>query len=241
MFSSTAALLAEVRRQLAKDMNCREEDFRRDGTVFCEAALHPERRLFDRQQPYAEAATMGNGIVVSAEAAILPRLKTALKDLSRDDLFASPWFSGHSLYYLPDCRILRPLPCPAGFRLHWAEGSSIVQLYRHPGFHNAIQYDRNHPRPDTLVIYADNADGIAGMAGASADSATMWQIGIDVEPRHRRSGLAGCLVSRLAAAILERDIVPYYGTASSNIPSQATAHRSGFRPAWMCTYRNTLT
>jgi hypothetical protein len=37
---------------------------------------------------------------------------------------------------------------------------------------------------------------------------------------------------------MECGAVPYYGTASSNIPSQSVAFRSGFMPAWMCNYKN---
>jgi predicted GNAT family acetyltransferase len=78
------------------------------------------------------------------------------------------------------------------------------------------------------------------MAGASADCENMWQIGIDVLPPFRGKGLASCLVSRLAALILKRGIVPFYCTGSFNIPSQLVAYRSGFFPAWMCTYRHAL-
>lgn len=99
-------------------------------------------------------------------------------------------------------------------------------------------YDKNHPRPDILAMYAMKQNKIVGMAGASIDSKTMWQIGIDVLPPYRNAGLASCLVSNLAVMIMEQGIVPYYGTASSNIPSQAVAHRSGFMPTWMCTYKN---
>jgi len=71
------------------------------------------------------------------------------------------------------------------------------------------------------------------MAGASADCDTMWQIGIDVLPDYRRRGIASSLVSRLAAEILARDIVPFYCCAWSNLGSARNAIRSGFRPAWV--------
>ena len=70
------------------------------------------------------------------------------------------------------------------------------------------------------------------MAGASADSDTMWQIGINVEPGARRRGLATVLVSLLKDEILDRGILPYYGTAMSHIGSLRVAVGSGFIPAW---------
>ncbi|QAT60359.1 hypothetical protein EQM13_01615 [Acidilutibacter cellobiosedens] len=76
------------------------------------------------------------------------------------------------------------------------------------------------------------------IAGASADSNLMWQIGIDVLPQFRNKGLVTSLVSNLAIMIMERGTIPYYGTASSNIASQSVAYRSGFTPTWMCSYKN---
>lgn len=78
------------------------------------------------------------------------------------------------------------------------------------------------------------------MAGASADSSMLWQIGVDVLPQYRNKGLATSLVSNLAIMIMEQGIVPYYGVSSTNIASQCVAYRSGFIPAWMCTYKNTF-
>ena len=61
----------------------------------------------------------------------------------------------------------------------------------------------------------------------------MWQIGIDVLPAYRRQGIASALTSRLALAILERDKIPFYCAAWSNLRSVRNALRCGFRPAWV--------
>jgi predicted GNAT family acetyltransferase len=74
------------------------------------------------------------------------------------------------------------------------------------------------------------------MAGASADCAELWQIGIDVLPEYRGKGIAAALVSKLAIEILKRGKVPYYGTSPCNIASQSVAHRAGFKPAWACAF-----
>ena len=233
-----AKILEIVRQQLALDMNCKAQDFLCDGIVFCESGINEGRRMFERQTPYLEIATMGKGIVVSADPEILLKIKPFIEEKSREDLFFNPFIYGHSLYYIPDCKSDSTLQCPGGFTYHIKEGQEIHELYEIPGFGNAIQYDKNHARPDGLVIYAMKGDEIVGMAGASIDSQTMCQIGIDVIPAFRGVGLAAYLVRKLTEMILERGVVPYYGTASSNIPSQAVAYRSGFIPAWMCTYKN---
>ena len=155
-------------------------------------------------------------------------------------MFAAPFLYGHSLYYIPDPTRIEWLACPTGFQCSSKEGKEIHELYLTAGFENAIQYDQNHPRPDVIALCATYGGEIAAVAGASQDCALMWQIGIDVLPKYRYRGLAAFLVSNLTLTILERGIVPYYGTASSNIPSQAVAHRAGLMPAWMCSYHNIL-
>lgn len=233
-------MLEIVRQQLSVDYNCSPEDFINDGIIFCQSKLNEGRRMFERQNPYIEIATMGKGIVVSGDADVLEKVKPGLKDKSRDDIFFAPFVYGHSLYYIPDCKVMKKLPYPEGFTYYIKEGEEIHQLYEVPGFNNAIQYDKDHPRPDILAVYAMKDDEIVAMAGASIDSKIMWQIGIDVLPAFRNAGLASSLVSNLAIMIMERGAVPYYGTASSNIASQAVAYRSGFMSAWMCTYKNTI-
>jgi hypothetical protein len=232
--------LAIARKQLSIDMNCDAEDFARDGIIFCEAALNPGRRLFDRQSPFLEIATLGRSTVVSADREIMPGVKKALENKTRDDIFASPFIYGHSLNYVPDCTRIQKFRLPDGFDFHVKEGREIYELYATEGFENAIQYDVNHPRPDTLVTYATYNGMIIAMAGACIDSPLMWQIGIDVLPEFRNLGLAASLVSHLGIMIMERGVVPYYSTASSNIASQSVAYSSGFIPAWMCSYRNTF-
>lgn len=75
------------------------------------------------------------------------------------------------------------------------------------------------------------------MAGASADCEMLWQIGIDVLPTYRDLGIAAALTNHLALEVLNRNKIPYYGTASSNLASQRVAHRAGYKPVWVCAYR----
>ncbi len=233
-------MLQIVRGQLAFDLNCDPGDFVRDGIVFREASPGKGIWLDERQTPHLRVATMGRGIVVSAAASTLEKVRPILENRFRDDLFSAPFLFGHSLYYIPDSGQMNEPPCPEGITLEVREGNEIPALYAYPGFDNAIRYDSHHPRPDALALCAVHGGEIVGIAGACADSRILWQIGIDVKRDFRGHGLAACLVSRLANRILQRGIVPFYGTASSNIASQAVAHRCGFSPAWMCNYKHTL-
>lgn len=86
--------------------------------------------------------------------------------------------------------------------------------------------------PDMLGVAAMKGGMILGMAGASADSPLMWQIGIDVLPQARGQGVAAMLVSLIRNDVLAAGHLPYYGTSISHLASQRVALRSGFLPAW---------
>ncbi|WP_240837720.1 GNAT family N-acetyltransferase [Acidaminobacter sp. JC074] len=227
-----------VKKQLALDMNCLVSDFDGDETRYCEARLNEGRRLFDRQEPFLEVVTMGKSVVVSADKAIIDYIKPALQSKSRDDIFNAPFLYGQSIYYIPDPKKLKRYKSHRKFDFIEKRNAEIHELYKLSGFENALMYNPNHPRPDVIALCALHNDVIVAIAGASADSEAMWQIGIDVLPKYRNLGLATALVSDLAIKIIEEGRVPYYGTASSNIASQAVAFKSGFIPTWMCSYKN---
>lgn len=100
-----------------------------------------------------------------------------------------------------------------------------------PQWGNALCMERKEL--DVIAAGAYDKGKLVALAGASADCSTMWQIGVDVLPEYRRQGLASALTSRLADEILNKEIVPFYCCAWSNIGSIRNAVTSGFRPAWV--------
>lgn len=86
--------------------------------------------------------------------------------------------------------------------------------------------------PDMLGISASQAGELLAMAGASADSPHLWQIGIDVLAHARSRGIAQMLVGLIRNDILAAGKLPYYGTSISHLASQRVALGAGFRPAW---------
>lgn len=232
-------MLTIVQRQLAIELNCTVADLNgeKDSFVFVEAKENPGRIPFPRGKQYFGMLTMGRAIIVSATPARLEYAREHLAGKSRDDAFEMPFISGHSMWYLPDLDHFQPLSAPDGFLYEIVEKNEISKLHEAKGFTNAIQYDLNHPLQSVLVTVARQGDAIVGMAGAWAHCSRMWPIGIDVLPEYRNNGLAAYLVNALAFEIIKRDIVPYYGTSSSNIASQKVAHRAGFMPAWMSDHK----
>ncbi len=87
--------------------------------------------------------------------------------------------------------------------------------------------------PDVLAVAAIIDHEIVGMAGASADSPSFWQIGINVNKGYEGRHIASGLVSMLKADILQKGNVPYYGTSFSNLASQHVAAKAGFEVAWV--------
>lgn len=83
-----------------------------------------------------------------------------------------------------------------------------------------------------LGVAAMKDGRILGMAGASADSPHMWQIGINVLPEARGQGIAAMLVSLLRNDVLAAGKLPFYGTSISHLESQLVALRAGFLPTW---------
>lgn len=100
-----------------------------------------------------------------------------------------------------------------------------------PEWSNALCNDRKHL--DVLGVGAYDGNILVGLAACSADCKDMWQIGVDVLPKYRRQGIASVLTSTLTKEIINRDKVPFYCTAWSNIRSVRNAIKSGFVPAWV--------
>ncbi len=131
-------------------------------------------------------------------------------------------------YFLPDLDRLQRLPCPYPTRVLTQE--EFAELYL-PQWSNALCEKRRER--DVLAVGAYDGGALIGLAGASADCETMYQIGIDVLPAYRQRGVAAALTSALALAILDCGRVPFYCAAWSNLPSVRNALRSGFAPAWV--------
>ena len=101
-------------------------------------------------------------------------------------------------YYLPVPELIIPQECP--YRLSVMEKPDFEKYYS-PRFGNAICAE--HAERDVLAVGAFDGSELVGLAGASADCGSMWQIGVDVLPEYRRRGIASAVTSRLAREIMD--------------------------------------
>lgn len=238
---------AIARRQLALEFGVRPEDFIRPGITFTTPARRPGARGTIREGPALLIACMGNSLVVAAEGELrelaeqlarevnglhrmvefpaLKRLDAALVRQGR-----SLWGTEH--FFLPGGP-LREIPLPGEFTYRWYDPESVKAFYPNRRFRMALGAEPNPDRPDVIALAAMEGERIAGVAGASADTDTMWQVGIDVEPDYWGRGLGTALVSALCREIEKKGKLPFYGTAVGNLASQAIAVACGLAPAWI--------
>ncbi len=231
-------MMATVYRQLALDYNCQPEDFTKSGIFFTEAKMQPGRREMPFVAPRLEVITMGNSTVINASKSVMPYVKRKFKNKSSYEILTDKLVYGANPYYLPDIERIKPIENTAcSFALL---DKDLHDLYKNKGFPNALQYDPNSARPEVLAAVAYDQEQIVGIACASADSQTMWQIGVDVCPAYRGNGIAVKLVNMLTIESLARGTVPYYTTDIANLGSQKVAVKSGYLPTWTHCFRNRL-
>lgn len=117
----------------------------------------------------------------------------------------------------------------------------IFSLRGLQGFDNSLAFDDRGHTPTKAACLARNADMITGVSGAAPVSPEgLWEVGVDVLPEYRNSGMGTYLVAKLTRELLKRDMVPFYSASVTNIGSQMVASRCGYIPAWVDTYGTVL-
>ena len=232
--------------QLAVDYNAQREDFIKKGVTITQAADLPGRRHYADGVPFFQMATTGKGVVIAAHESLHGALAA----------WAAQAAEPHRLFEYPKLRSLEDLLLPQGWRLmgvhhmflpgrefsaalpeafsyQWYDRETVKAFYPNRLWPNALSQEENSLRPDVIALAAFDGEKMAGLAGASADGETLWQVGIDVLPEYRSRGLGKALVEALCAKIAEQGRLPFYGAAAANLHSQNIAVSCGFFPAWV--------
>ena len=229
-------------RQSAIDSGCEPTDFVAGVPKVVLSRPHPDARRYLNLPFICDLCSYGSNVVASVHPDIADAAREYLSRFSPEHCFETPNLHvlsktlreyGYDIcfmaeYWLPDLSALVPQTC--AYELRILSSGDFKDLYL-PEWSNALCEKRRHL--DRLCVGAYDGEKLIGLAGASADCDTMWQIGVDVLPDYRRQGIATALTSRLATEVLNRGLVPFYCCAWSNIPSARNAVRSGFRPAWV--------
>lgn len=235
-------ILQIAMEQSAIDINCNADDFWQNENIIVKSGVGPMARKYYKEPITANLVSYGNNIVASVKDEYREIASEYMNKFEFYHCFETPnmhWLDerlspmGQKVcfmaeYFLPDIDKLKILPCE--YDLKMLETADFASLYK-PEWGNALCEDRKEL--DVLGVGAYEGSKLIGLAGCSADCDTMWQIGVDVLPEYRRNGIAAALTSKLALEILNRDKVPFYCSAWSNIRSVRNAIKSGFIPAWV--------
>lgn len=242
MHFTNESILQIAMRQSAIDANCDAKDFMSNENIIVTSAVNANARKYLELPFYCNLISYGNNIVASINEKYRDVVSGYINRFPVEHCFETPNF--HILndemqkdnlricfmaeYFLPDLNHLVTLDCPYELRL--LHPQDFEELYINK-WSNALCEKRKEL--DILGVGAYDGTKLVGLAGCSADCETMWQIGVDVLPEYRKQAIGCSVTSRLAVETLEREKVPFYCSAWSNIKSVRNAIKSGFRPAWV--------
>jgi GNAT superfamily N-acetyltransferase len=217
-----------------------------DGLLVTRAEERPGQRGFPRPVKPLLMVTMGRGVVVSCHSDRVAWLQKTLGPRERDEIFWAPTIAqvagcvardgqdlhGPAMKYICTPESFRPAAVPSEIAISVLTGAAVSGLYQYAGFGYALSYRLDNPRPDVVAAVARQAGIVVGIAAASADCETLWQIDVDIVPAARGAGIGRALVGHLTEAVFRHERVPYYSAAASNVRSNALVTSLGYWPAW---------
>ncbi|MDR1949942.1 MAG: GNAT family N-acetyltransferase, partial [Spirochaetaceae bacterium] len=98
---------------------------------------------------------------------------------------------------------------------------------------HALGITFNPSRPDVLAVAGYDGEEMIALAGCSAETPLLWEIGVDVDIRYRGQGIAACLVALLKNEIEARSNIHINSISFSNLYAWRVAIKCGFFPAWI--------
>ena len=228
-------------KQLAIDFCTDVNSILSKENVFTEYKQLEGRRIFKEGECYFKAASVNGKIVASGRKDIIQWAREKFKTET------GAWFMDMGcLHELEEgllrfqCRIGQAHPFyiateksdvdTKDYDIKIFIGDELEQFRGDKRFGEAFIFD-GLPK-DEIGIGAYKDGRLLGMAGATSDSDRMWQIGINVMPEAEGLGIGTMLVAAIKNEILDKNRLPFYGTAMSHIASQRVALGAGFVPAW---------
>ena len=229
-------------RQSAYDFSCDAEDFLSEQNVVTISKVNSKARKYLPLPLECDLVSYGSNIVAQVSERTKAAVTEYIGKYPAYCCFETPNINAlnellapfdlkvcfMAEYFLPDVIKLKELDC--GYELRVLQKANFEDLYSEQWEHCLTFDDRER---DVLAVGAYDGDKLIGLAGCSADSDSMYQIGVDVLPGYRRKGVASAVTSKLALEVLKLGKVPFYCAAWSNIKSVCNAIKCGFRPAWV--------
>lgn len=230
-----------LEQQLAIDYDCSIAEVQGTENIFRIYKENENARPVGEEGCGFKLACVNEKLLVMAEAPLLEWCKEKLANVR------GTWMSepanlirlheklkeyGQSLadahhYYIPAENAKKP---EHRFDVRWYEKEEIKAFEGDERFDEALIFDDE--TPDMLAICAMREETILGMAGATADTPLMWQLGVNVTKEGKGLGVGTYVTDLLKWRVIEAGKMPFYGTVESHIKSQKVALAAGFVPAF---------
>lgn len=223
----------KVEEYLAGEYWCSLPELHAGGTVYTVHAA--------ADRPCIKIMAYRDTVVVCTSKDLAGRVRTLTENKSRDEIFELPLVYGQTIHYVPDRKGRGEERVPTALDSTFLFGDEIFSMRGLEGFDNSLAFDDRGHTSTRAACIAGKGDKIAGVSGAAPVSPEgLWEVGVDVLPEYRNSGMGTSLVARLTDELLGRDIVSFYSASVTNIGSQMVAARCGYIPAWVDTYGTVL-
>ncbi|MCI5873184.1 MAG: GNAT family N-acetyltransferase [Clostridiales bacterium] len=230
-----------LEQQLATDYDCSIAEVQGTENIFRIYKENENARPVGEEGCGFKLACVNEKLLVMAEAPLLEWCKEKLANVR------GTWMSepanlirlheklkeyGQSLadahhYYIPAENAKKP---EHRFDVRWYEKEEIKRFEGDERFDEALLFDEE--TPDMLAVCAMKGETILGMAGATADTPMIWQIGVNVTEEGKGLGVGTYVTALLKQRVLEAGKMPIYSTVESHIKSQKVALAAGFVPAF---------
>lgn len=231
--------------QLTLDYNCYLEDFESGNTLITYKTSHPDRRLYEDEDSIANLLVHEGKLVATVDDEFFDDAEEFFEAsegewffdtydlidfdrlLNRHGYEAGPARIG----FIPRSEAAVKKAMRTDLNIKLLEGRELNPFRGDERFNEALLFSK--VTPDMLAAAAFNsAGGIIGMAGASRNSASLWEMGVNVLSEARHDGLASALVATLAFEVMERGRLPYFNACMSHLAAQRTALDAGLYPAF---------
>ncbi|MEE1039008.1 MAG: GNAT family N-acetyltransferase [Eubacterium sp.] len=227
-----------VEEQFAIDYNCSVEDFQNKETLVTVKKKQEGARKFE-EESFLSILSYHGKLVINAAEEILPWCENVLqKRISAEWCFeAGSLISidkklnefGYGidqvhLFFLPKYETE-----VSNAKMRWLEAADIPELEEDERIDEAFLFEDYIEDVLGVEILSDE-DEIKAVAGATANSERMWELGVNSFEEGKGYGQAA--LGALVKEVQRRGKVPYCGTALSHCASQNISLRAGFVPAF---------
>ncbi len=235
----TADQRRKMEYQFSVDYNCSPEDFQSKETLVTGLRKKEGARKFIDEDSILNILVYNGKMVISASEPLLPWCDETLKNRttaewcfefdSLNNINQKLKAYGYTidqvhLFFVP--KYVQP---DSGYRTKILSEMDIIKLKEDARIDEAFLFN-DHVKDVLGVALVSDTDELLAVAGATANSDHMWELGYNSFIEGKGYGKA--VLTRLVNEVIHRGKLPYCGTALSHLSSQNLALRAGLVPGF---------